>query len=158
MTRPDARLLVPVSALPSGRAPVGATVWQEHPYRGPSAGVTTYCREDAEVYVVWADGRLTYEPASALYLDLSRPDVVDGAEVRLDALGFACSVLAKRHKPVARALLLHDLDLNLWRDVEEANNIALRRDESPVDLDPGVGLPRCMAARAVVAAALRGGA
>lgn len=156
MTRPDARLLVPVPALPGGRAPEGARrvlrcrvcLDEQVHYSGcdaPDAGDHCTSPHDCGGRAAW-------------FIDLSRPDVVDGADVRLDALAFACSVLAKRHKAVARALLLHDLDLNRWRDVEEANSIALRRDESPIDLDPGVGLPRCMASRAVVAAALRGAA
>jgi hypothetical protein len=144
VTRPDARLLVPVASLPGGRAPVGATVWQEHPYRGLSAGVTTYCREDAEVYVVWADGRLTYEPASSLHLDLSRPDVVDGVPVRLDALGWALGVLGWDRLPENTFGATWDV----WRG-------GARFSVFPPDLS---GLSGDDASRAVVAAALRGGA
>lgn len=167
MTRPDARLLVPVSALPGSRAPVGATVWQEHPYRGLSAGVTTYCREDADVYVVWADGRLTYEPASSLHLDLSRPDVVDRVPVRLDALAWALGAIGHRFGEMGLNRVEFEVfpgweAIHLSRNTETVATIAncpaygRRRTLDPwPDL---TGLDDDHAARAVVAAALRGGA
>lgn len=141
MTRPDARLLVPVSALPGGRAPQGALVWCERP-TGWAAGIATV-PDGADVYVVWIAGRaVSFVPPSSLYLDLSRPDVVDGADVRLDALGWALGVLG-------------------WVCVErvgEAFRIVGRDPTRGAPWPDLSGLSDDAASRAVVAAALRGGA
>lgn len=146
MTRPDARLLVPVSALPGGRAPEGARrvlrcgvcLDEQVHYSGcdaPDAGDHCTSPHDCGGRAAW-------------FLDLSRPDVVDGVPVRLDALGWALGALGWATAPVYMAALG-------W-----VRSVPGVRGMLPVgfaSLDVA-GLSDDDASRAVVAAALRGGA
>ncbi len=87
-------------------------------------------------------------------LDLSAPPG-DPPE-RLDALGWACAILASRgHRNAARALLGYDADVMHWSDVRKAVDADVRCGRPALDLTPGNGLHRPDAGRAVVAAALR---
>jgi hypothetical protein len=91
-------------------------------------------------------------------LDLSPPDVVDGVPVRLDALGWACAVLASYgYRDAARELLAYDADPTRWWDVLRA----VDHDVSSGRLALGAALGHAPgsqpSARAVVAEALRKG-
>ncbi len=147
MTRPDARLLVPVSALPGGRAPVGATVWLDDDSVTVCAGL------------VWANCRWS--------LDLSRPDVVDGVPVRLDALVWALGVLGVRPTSIV-SRRYGDLDRYELSDPLFGAQGYIAREPWPRKIGRAfvlgdrwpdlTSLSDEDASRAVVAAALRGGA
>ena len=117
--------------------------------------------------MVWADGRLTYEPASALHLDLSRPDVVDGVPVRLDALVWALGVLGVRPTSIV-SRRYGDLDRYELSDPLFGAQGYIAREPWPRKIGRAfvlgdrwpdlTSLSDDDASRAVVAAALRGGA
>jgi hypothetical protein len=108
----------------------------------------------APTYIGYEADRVT----AVTYLNLSRPDVVDGVPVRLDALGWACAVLASYgYRNAARALLGYDADVLHWADVVKAAENDGRCGRPVLDLTPGNGLHRPDAGRAVVAEALRKG-
>lgn len=156
LTRPDARLLVPVASLPGGRAPVGATVWHDgrrgivcerghHETFGPSVDVT------------WSDLMRRKMYAFEVSLDLSRPDVVDGVPARLDALGWALGVLGWKSNHVIAESGGGTHRRSIYIDgnwgVSDGSRIT-----DYADIYDTAGLSDDDASRAVVAAALRGGA
>jgi hypothetical protein len=142
--RPDPRLLVPREVLPF--VPAGATL-EDHDGNRCVAGE--------------AGGP---EDFPGCLLDLSAPALRVGTPERLDALPWALAVLASRGwRRTAAALLMHDADANSWGDVEDARVVDLRVAKRAgvalptICLSFGDGHDRTTAARAVVAAALRGG-
>jgi hypothetical protein len=144
VTRPDARLLVPVASLPGGRAPEGSRVWK------------------GGHYLTW---RRDLTLTGGEHLDLSRPDVVDGVPVRLDALAWALGVLCfgaawvRTNDHQRRHALMTKVGGVAGYIVERGTGRQSHMEIVIGDRWPDVaGLSEVEASRAVVAAALRGGA
>lgn len=156
MSRPDARLLVPVECLPF--VPSGARIWM--------GDVASYVVDDIpgdEPVRVWKrDGSVLVFARTDAMLDLSAPALRDGVPGRLDALPWALGLLRRGvdgiHMDEDGSAVLTDCG----EPVLAYNDPASRHMRCTIDEDltpwPDLsGLSDGDASRAVVAAALRGG-